>query len=83
MTFTAKFSEHSQDTCKYRVEDNDQGKLIRAFTATIPCSQRASARGWNEHFDERKVERWCELNRHQLPKDGGTIAVDLNEVSRD
>jgi hypothetical protein len=83
MTYTAKFLEQTGDTCSYRIEERNEGTLIRAFTGKVPCTQRATAKGWNEYSDERMVERWCELSQAKLPKDGGTVDMDLSYVAKE
>jgi hypothetical protein len=78
--YSARFLGQAGDDCSYGVEETKNGNLARTFTAIISCTQRASAGGWPEHSDERKVERWCKLKPDKLPPNGGTIRIDLSEV---
>lgn len=81
MPYSAKYIGQVDDTCNYRIEERNGDKLVRMFTGRVSCSQRAAAKGWKEHSDERKVERWCELDSRKLPKDGGTVDINLDEVA--
>ena len=83
VTFTATFIGQTGDDCSYQIEERNEGELARAFIATIPCHQRASANGWEDKSDERKVELWCKHHSRELPKDGERIRVDLDEVTKD
>lgn len=83
MTFTATFIGQAGDDCSYQIEERNQGELVRAFIVTISCDQRASAKGWEEKADERKVELWCKGHSRELPKNDGSIRIDLDEVAKD
>ena len=55
MSFKAKFVGQNGNACKYRIQElNNERKRVRAFTVTIPSSQRASANGWEGHLVERR-----------------------------
>jgi hypothetical protein len=83
LTFTATFIGQTGDDCSYQIEERNQGELVRAFIVTISCSQRASAKGWEEKSDERKIELWCKHHSRELPKDGARIRIDLDAVAKD
>jgi len=83
VTFTATFIGQTGDDCSYQIEERNEGELVRAFIVTIVCGQRASAQGWEEKSDERKVELWCKSHSRDLPKNGGRIRIDLDEVAKD
>ena len=83
MTYTANFIGQTSGDCSYQIEERNEGELVRAFIVTISCSQRVSAKGWQEKSDERKVELWCKGHSRELPKNGERIRIDLDEVARD
>lgn len=66
--------DSGQDSCFYQVEEWDAGKLSRRFMAVIPTTQKV------RRAVENRIERWCELFSGRLPKDGGTVDVNLDEV---
>jgi hypothetical protein len=59
----------------FRIDEWDGIKLLRSFTIEISRTQKVTCRAF-----ESAVERWCELKSDQLPRNGGTINVELNEV---
>jgi hypothetical protein len=63
------------DIQSYRVDEWDGIRLLRSFTIEICQKQKAV-----HHAIESAVERWCELKSDKLPRSGGTITVELNEV---
>jgi len=63
----------------YRIEERKAGLLTRTFTGVVNGTQRASAKP----TDVDKVERWCKLKASELPKDGGSIRMNLDDVQRD
>lgn len=81
LSYSAKFRKQTGDVCSYHIEERSNGNLTRAFTGIVSCTQKASAKGWTEHSDERKVEHWCKLNPDKLPRDGETTKIDLSEVA--
>jgi hypothetical protein len=55
-----------------RIEERNGKRQIRTFIGKVPRSQ-------STRLDvERDIERWCELNRRELPKAGGMIARTIN-----
>jgi hypothetical protein len=70
-TFSAKKTTFFGDNQSYTVASADG----RCFTVVVPRTQATT------HPDS-DVERWCELHRRQLPDEGGSIEIDLNEVRR-
>jgi hypothetical protein len=81
--YTAARDKQDGDSWLYRITEREGEKLLRTFTGKVQATQRATANGWESNSDERKVERWCELNAAKLPPDGGTVQIDLDEVARD
>ena len=64
MTFVAEFIGRTGDICSYRIQQGSEGKLVRTFAGRVPCSQRASAKGWGKDSDKRKVD--FVLNRNEI-----------------
>lgn len=81
LSYSAKFDKQTGDTCSYQIEEKKEGKRTRLFTGSVPCTQKTSAKGWEAHSDERKIERWCKLYPAKLPKDGGQVEIDLSYVA--
>jgi len=47
---------------------------VRTFTGKVPKS-----RATRKHV-KQDIARWCELHSKRLPKDGGTVVLDLDHV---
>lgn len=77
MDFDAKLNLPTQvgHIRTYQVTPKDKG--IAPFTVRVTASQVAAA----TPSVESKIASWCRLNRHKLPRVGGSIDIDLNEVS--
>jgi hypothetical protein len=58
----------------YHVEEWDGSKLLRTFTALICLTQKAS------HRAERDIKKWCELHPEKLPRSGGSLEINLDEI---
>lgn len=81
VSYSATFLGQTGDVCSYRIEERNGRNSARAFTGIVSCTQRASAKGWLQSSDERKVEYWCKFNPDKLPQNGGTVKIDLSEVA--
>lgn len=57
-----------------RIKKIDGARLMRAFTGKVPRFQ--STRKKAKHH----IVRWCELNPARLPRDGGTVVLNLDHV---
>jgi hypothetical protein len=79
LLYIARFVGETDDMRNYRIEERKAGLLTRTFTGVVNGTQRASAKP----TDVDKVERWCKLRRSELPKDGETVAMNVDEVHRD
>jgi hypothetical protein len=79
LRYKATFQKDDQGRCFYEV---GEWKLSRRFTAMIPATQKATAKGFKDRAAENLIEKWCELFPGKLPKDGGTVDIDLNEVQK-
>jgi len=63
------------DMHSYTVEEWNGNKLMRTVAVLISQSQKLT------HAPaESYIERWFELYSDKLPRDGGQIRIDLNEV---
>ena len=63
------------DMHSYTVEEWNRDILLRTFAVLISQSQKLT------HTPaESYIERWFELYSDKLPRDGGQIRIDLNEV---
>ena len=82
LRYKATFQKKVQDRCFYQVEERDAERPSRRFTAVISATQKAAAKGFKDRAAESLIEKWCELPHGGLPKDGGTVDVDLNEVQK-
>jgi hypothetical protein len=59
----------------YSVEEWNGSSLLRTFRVLISESQRLT------HAPaESNIEKWCERNSDNLPRDGSQIKINLNEV---
>ena len=58
----------------YQVEITGDGE--RSFRAAITPTQNA------RHGVKTDIREWCEQHFNQLPRDGGLIAIDLDEVRK-
>jgi hypothetical protein len=73
--WSRKTDDHSDLAFRHcRIKKIDGARLIRTFTGKVPRSQ--STRRKVKHY----IVRWCELHPARLPKDGGTVVLDLNYV---
>jgi hypothetical protein len=63
------------DMHSYRIDEWYGIKLLRSFTIEVSRAPSTKSKA-----SERAIERWCGLKPDQLPKNGGTISVDLKEV---
>jgi hypothetical protein len=77
LEYSATFVVQQGDIHTYRIEEWKAGRVTRTVNGRISGTQRATARGWNEHSDLRSIERWCELYPTKLSEDGGTFDIDL------
>jgi hypothetical protein len=57
-----------------RIKKINGARLIRTFTGKVPRFQ--STRRQVRHH----IVRWCELNPARLPRDAGTVVLDLDHV---
>ncbi len=57
-----------------RIKKIDGARLIRTFTGKVPRFQSTRKKA------KRHIVRWCELNPARLPRDGGTVVLDLDYV---
>lgn len=74
--FIARCVDEIGDERLYRVEQREAGRLVRTITAAVSPTQQAEAKPTDVH----KVEGWCKLKSEEIPPDGGTVRIDLNEV---
>ena len=79
MKFLVDFSSKTDDQSDLyfrhcRIEETDGARLVRTFTGKVSRSQAA-----RKQVKDRIV-RWCELNPKRLPKNGGTVVLDLDYV---
>lgn len=82
LRYKATFQKEVQYRCFYQVEEWDAERLSSRFTAVISTTQKAAAKGFKDRPAENLIEKWCELPHDRLPKDGGTVDVDLDEVQK-
>jgi hypothetical protein len=80
LKFSAKPAEQANDPsgsdfCSYRIEVRDAGRLTRTFTGKVTKTQATRPQA------ERDIERWCELYPYKLPRDGGTVEIDLSSIA--
>lgn len=79
LRYEAKFNKALKDRCFYQVKEWNAQKLLRTFTGVISKTQRATAKGFKDRSVEDSIVKWCEHYPNRLPKDGGTVDVNLNE----
>jgi hypothetical protein len=64
------------DPSDFRICEIKEGGTERlVFTGRVLKSQATRPKV------ERDIARWCELNPNKLPKDGGTVLIDLASIS--
>jgi hypothetical protein len=73
--YSIKLIKESSEPRIYRVEVTGAAK--RAFFVGITPFQNV------RNMVEKGIEEWCERNFDKLPKDGLTIAVNLDENRRE
>jgi len=69
----------NDDTCSYSVEEWLGDVRLRRFTAVMFRKQLAAVRDRYVSV-ERFIERWSEASSYQVPKDGESVVVDLNNT---
>ncbi|HYL86527.1 MAG TPA: hypothetical protein VE263_20045 [Candidatus Angelobacter sp.] len=82
LRYKVTFQKDEQDRCFYQVEESGAGKLSRRFTAVISATQKLAAKGFKDKAAENLIAKWCELFPGRLPKDGGAVDVNLDEVQK-
>jgi hypothetical protein len=78
-TFKVDFSEKKDDPLDpdfrhCRIGERDGERLVRTFTGKVRRCQAA-----RKHA-KQDIVRWCELNPRRLPKNGGTVVLDLDQI---
>ena len=63
------------DMHSYLIDEWYGIKLMRSFTVEVSRTPKTTYKA-----SESAIERWCGLKPDQLPKNGGTISVDLKEI---
>ena len=79
LTFSIDFSMKTVDLSDpdfrhCEIEERDGERLVRTFTGKVPRSQAT-----RKHA-KQDIVRWCELNARRLPKNGGTVVLDLDHI---
>ena len=82
LTYEVTFQKAVGHDCSYQVKEWNSGKLSRTFTALISKTQQATAKGFTDGSAKKSIAKWCQLYPDRLPKDGGTVDVNLDEVQR-
>jgi hypothetical protein len=73
--YSIEFTDRVSEPRIYRVKIT--GEANRDFFVEVDPSQNARDKV------ETGIQEWCERNFRKLPKDGGTIAIDLDENRRE
>lgn len=71
--------EPAADRARYRVEERNEGRLVKSFVCRVRLTEAAAAKP----SDVLKVEEWCRLGIKPHPPNGGTIDADLDYVRKE
>lgn len=82
LRYKATFQKEVQDRRSYQVEEWDAERPSLRFTIVISATQKMAAKGFKNRAAENLIEKWSELHQGTLPKDGGSVDVDLDEVQK-
>ena len=53
---------------------SERASVVRTFTGKVPRSRAGRKQV------KQGIARWCELHPKRLPKDGGTVVLDLDHI---
>lgn len=78
-TFNVDFSAKNHEALDLasrhcRTEEREGEHVVCTFTGKVPRSRATRKQV------KQDIARWCELHPKRLPKDGGTVLLDLDDI---